>query len=353
VKKTEPTTPELCITGLGLATSVGHDHITACASIRAGFARPKKLDHFYAEPTVMYEDPDDGYINGHPVLDGDPDHTGDRMVTLLSMALDDLDPQKGSHSSGLSIPRVYLVLPEKERMKNDPHIPDRLRDVCERRFPGTVVEMCFNGHAGMVLALSKAADSIRVGRYDRVLIAGVDSLLGFDDLMRFEQQGRLKTALNSDGLVPGEAAAAVLVESLKSAEKRNAAPPCMILGLSTAREERTVLSGKPSDGTGLVRAIAALSGQLTDKPLAVEAVITDLNGEPYRFNEWGMIQSRIMVKIEGERTLICPARNIGDTGAASAGVALCLAARAIARGYLSPDPGNESALALIDRKSVV
>jgi hypothetical protein len=38
---------------------------------------------------------------------------------------------------------------------------------------------------------------------------------------------------------------------------------------------------------------------------------------------------------------------VGDTGAASAGLSLCLAARAMQRGYLSPNPNNEIDNALI------
>jgi 3-oxoacyl-[acyl-carrier-protein] synthase-1 len=121
----------------------------------------------------------------------------------------------------------------------------------------------------------------------------------------------------------------------------------VIRAISTAREERTVLAGNPTDGTGLTRAIAGLAGRMKDGFLNADAVISDLNGEPYRFHEWAMIQSRIMVRIGGEKNLICPARNIGDTGAASPGTALCIAARAIARGYLAADTENPSAQALI------
>jgi 3-oxoacyl-[acyl-carrier-protein] synthase-1 len=79
----------------------------------------------------------------------------------------------------------------------------------------------------------------------------------------------------------------------------------------------------------------------------VAAVVSDMNGEAYRSGEWGMIQARYMNGVNGEKNLICPAKNIGDTGAASPGVGVCVAVRAMERGYLIEGSGNRVGQALI------
>lgn len=348
MKKTQMPLPELCITGLGLSTSVGHDHKTACASIRAGLKRPKKLNNFYVESKDSYEDQDDGLVTGHPVLEGDYNDTRDRMFTLLAMALQDLNRNAGLDEGQMEDTRLYLALPEQSRLALE---QEDIHDLMHSHWPMMNLESGFRaypkGHAGMIYALADAADAIGKGLCSRVLIAGTDSLIGFNDLARLEKQERLKTILNSDGLIPGEAASACLIESTQAARHRNAAIACVIKAISTAHEDQSVITGKPATGLGLARAITGIVEHEKDKPITATAVINDLNGEFYRFNEWILIQPGIMGQIQGEKNLICPARCIGDTGAASPGISICIAARAMARGYLSLNPKNKNSQAMI------
>lgn len=348
MKKTQMPLPELCITGLGLSTSVGHDHKTACASIRAGLKRPKKLNNYYVESKDSYEDADDGLVTGHPVLEGDYNDTQDRIFTLLAMALNDLNKNAGLDESQMEETCLYLALPEQSRVNiEQKDVQDLIRAHWAVGFCESGLRTYPKGHAGMIFALTDAADAIGKGICTRVLIAGTDSLIGFDDLARLEKQERLKTILNSDGLIPGEAASAFLIESAQAARHRNAAIACVIKAISTAHELQPVSTGKSSTGIGLAQAITDLANQEKDKPLTATAVISDLNGEFYRFNEWAMLLPGVLNRINGEKNLICPARCIGDTGAASPGVSICIAARAMARGYLSRTSKIKTGQALI------
>jgi 3-oxoacyl-[acyl-carrier-protein] synthase-1 len=180
MKKT--THPEFCITGLGLTTSVGHDHKTACASMRAGLKRPDKLWNYYLPATTPFEDEDDGYVSGHPVLDGDYDNREERMVKLLAMAFDDLVQDAGGSISPEETP-LYLALPEKERlMRDDQSILDLIRENTSIPFFEDRFQIFHHGHAGMIMALSHAAQAMKEGQFNRVFIAGTDSLIGFNDL---------------------------------------------------------------------------------------------------------------------------------------------------------------------------
>lgn len=345
MKKT--THPEFCITGLGLTTSVGHDHKTACASMRAGLKRPDKLWNYYLSATKPFEDEDDGYVTGHPVLDGDYDNREERMVKLLAMAFDDLMQDVADSILPEETP-LYLALPEKERFTpDDQSLLDLIRENTSIPFFEQGFQMFQKGHAGMIMALSHATKAIREGQFNRVFIAGTDSLIGFNDLSRFNRLDRLKSSLNPVGFMPGEAASVVLLEKTQSALNRKAAVQCMVKAFATAKEENHVLSIRPQGGDGLSKAVSLVMEQAREDTLVVDTVISDMNGESFRAEEWAMIQARVMNKISGEKNRIFPAICIGDTGAASSGVAFCIAARAMARGYLSYETMNPSGIALV------
>lgn len=345
MKKT--THPEFCITGLGLTTSVGHDHKTACASIRAGLKRPDKLWNYYLPATKPFEDEDDGYVTGHPVLDGDYDNREERMVKLLAMAFDDLK-KDGADSILPEGTPLYLALPEKERLApDDPGFLDLISENTSIPFLEQGFQIFQQGHAGMIMALSHAANAMREGLFSRVFIAATDSLIGFNDLSRFNRLDRLKSSLNPLGFMPGEAASVILLEKTQSALNRNATIKCMVKAFATAMEEKHVLSINPQGGDGLSKAISLVMDQIQENPLIVDTIISDMNGESFRAEEWAMIQARIMNRINGEKNCIFPAICIGDTGAASSGVSFCIAVRAMARGYLSYKTMNPSGIALV------
>ncbi|MFW6272128.1 MAG: hypothetical protein ACOC1Q_03705 [Desulfosalsimonas sp.] len=155
-------TPGLCITGLGLMTSVGHDAKTACASIRANLKRPVKLKNFYVGFKRQHEDPDDGLVTGHPVLAGSADDTEDRIFFLLGRVLQDLFNYTGENRALLDNVPVYVSLPEDYRKKTD---PDRLQSYLAEN-PDMLCFSCkeivpfYHGHASMIAALAHAAEAI-------------------------------------------------------------------------------------------------------------------------------------------------------------------------------------------------
>jgi len=340
--------PELCVTGLGLVTSVGHDHKTACASIRAGLKRAQLLGNYYLPTKKPFEDEDDGYVGGHPVLEGNYDDRTPRMVDLLSMAFHDLSRQEGWEDLLSEPPPFWLALPEKQRHTvDDQAFKDQL-DACPAiPFFEEGFRYFQNGHAGMMMALDEAAKAMAKKQFHQVLIAGADSLIGFKDLSRFNRLGRLKTTLNPAGLMPGEAASAIVLETLESARKRKAKIHFQIKSFALATEEKTVLSENPQGGDGFSKALSHLFDHEKNGPHALDTLISDMNGETYKADELSVAWSRTLGKVNGEKNMIFPARCIGDTGAASPGVSFCIAARAMERRYLSYGPSKSSGHALV------
>ncbi|GAB6097433.1 3-oxoacyl-ACP synthase [Desulfatiferula olefinivorans] len=350
MKTPEHPTPPWCVSGLGLVTAVGHDYKTACASIRAGLKRSTKLRNFYVPNPAGFEDIDDGLVTGHPVLGGDLDDRDSRIVTLLAMALSDLKADAGLDDTTLAGTRFYLALPDPGRGPFDEEsLRERLRAIDAWPFSGeTPLQLIVSGHAGMLVALS---DAVTRGDIDRAVIAGADSLINFDDLSRLNAHERLRTALNPDGLIPGEAASAFLVEKTEAARKRKATIHGLIHAAATARESFPLAPGKPALGAGLAQAV---TGALdSDNPSHIAAVFTDVNGEPCRFAEWSMVQTRALLNVPGHKEPFYPARNVGDTGAAGPGVAVCLATGMFGRSkddriliLSSSDTGERGALSL-------
>ncbi|SCY20838.1 beta-ketoacyl synthase N-terminal-like domain-containing protein [Desulfoluna spongiiphila] len=320
----------IAITGLGMVSSVGHDVKTACASIRAGVKRPEKLQNFYADSPKGYDEWEDGLVTGHSVLEGDVDDTEGRMCRLLSAAIDDIADDAGLVESD-DLP-LFLALPGKERDLFSDQTMDDYIIGNKALFPHVSEVLSFpSGHAAGIMALERATEAIGAGKCDRALVAGVDSLIGFSNLSRLNRMNRLKTEMNSNGLIPGEAAAVVLVEDCSKAEQRKAAIQGFVEASATGFESHHCLAGGHA-GSGLSDTVDALFPPEEKNSVAVRAMITDLNGESYRSDEMSMMHARIFSRMGGEKELLCPARSTGDTGAASSCVAMCLAARTMIRG---------------------
>jgi 3-oxoacyl-[acyl-carrier-protein] synthase-1 len=159
------------------------------------------------------------------------------------------------------------------------------------------------GRVGGLTALNLARKLIHEREATRCLIAGVDSFLVGPTLDAYEARERLLTSRNSNGFIPGEAAAAVLV-----------GPPgapgpvelrCRAIGFG--REPATVGSEKPLRGDGLVEAFRGLhsdGGVTLDE---ADYRFTDCNGEQYGFKQDRLALSRTLRKLKARFDHVHPA----------------------------------------------
>ena len=97
-----------------------------------------------------------------------------------------------------------------------------------------------NGRVGGVEAMLRAGQLIDNG-YSFCLLAGMDSFLAAETLADYERKHRLLTSRNSNGFIPGEAAAAVLL----GPGKEQAEPAMLCLGTGLGMEKATVDSEEP------------------------------------------------------------------------------------------------------------
>lgn len=133
-------------------------------------------------------------------------------------------------------------------------------------------------------ALARALDDVRSGRSARVLAGGVDAfsrtaLMGFARLGALAEEGCRPFGLARQGLVLGEGAAFLLVESLESAHARGAEPLAELAGAGLSCDAHHPTSPHP-EGAGAARAVRAALGDAGVVPDDVGWVSAHGTGTP-------------------------------------------------------------------------
>lgn len=208
---------------------------------------------------------------------------------------------------------------------------------------------------GAAHALQRAMAIIQAGRARQVVVAGVDSFLNEATLDGFDRQGRLLAPGRLDGFLPGEGAGAVLVAAADAVPAGHR-PAMLVRGLSVAREDAPVGSGRPFRGEGLTAAVASA---LQDAGLDMKDIawrLSDVSGEHYGFKEAMLAALRLD---RAPRTqpldLWHPLEFTGHLGAAVLPLLLAWAQHAFELGYapgpralchVGDDAGGRAALVL-------
>ena len=125
-------------------------------------------------------------------------------------------------------------------------------------------------------ALGRAADLVRLGRADLVLAGGADAFsrvafTGFARLGALAASACRPFSADRDGLVLGEGAAVLVVESREAAEARGADPLARIAGFGLSSDAFHIVAPEPT-GAGAVRAMRAALREAGREPRHVEYV---------------------------------------------------------------------------------
>ncbi|MFY0522369.1 hypothetical protein ACN28I_03845 [Archangium gephyra] len=333
----------LALTGMGLLSSIGHDVVTTCAALRAGLVRPAPI---IGTDVLELDSGEMVPVMGHPVkgvTEGflfvglwtrmaerairdlleygglpDPDRSDFWRTCELLLVTPHLDPARFPLLDG----------PVDESFLKDGYA-STLLEITRLAIPTARAHAFPAGHVGVAAALETAARIIEGGRAERCLIIAVDSYLEPDTLDWLAGHRRLKTGDNPVGLMPGEAGVALLLESSRAVEARGGHVDAWIhdaalVDTGSPREKKDARR----DGSALAKLLSSLMPEL---PFRGDVVV-DLNGEQWRAREFGTALAHLGTGLAEARVLL-PATSLGDTGAASGGVGVCMAARAFARGY--------------------
>ena len=336
--------PRIC--GWGAVTAVGLSAPATLAAWRGGIARigdiaTTALGDLRGEPVPaqvgraslewLAGGPEIGQWPGHEAWSIDPPLPYEtwipdgpqRLTELLLPALDEALRQAGL-SPGLP-PGWRLVLVLDEAV-HDPDGADAalLTETLQRSMGCSRDELDLRqeGRAGVLAAVHRIGGEMASGRCAGAIVAAVSSLIRPAQLQRLVAGGLVRSPLQKDGRVPGEAAGVLVL--------RPEGAGVVVLGSGMAAEA-TVGSDLPNIGLGLSRAIRA--ARAGDPSLAARpTIICDLDGTRLRAHEWLLAAPRAIGDLAwnddgvGTDDAWHPAEPCGDVAAAAGALSLIRAA---------------------------
>ncbi|AIC31186.1 3-oxoacyl-(acyl-carrier-protein) synthase protein (plasmid) [Rhizobium etli bv. mimosae str. IE4771] len=336
----------LDIVSIGMVTAVGLDAPSSCAAMRA------RLDGFQE---TQFVGPGGDWLIGAPVQ-MPRNWIGEKRLAHMAAAaiceaFDEVPEARGKTA-------LVLCLPEEDRqgrpLQEDASV---LRQISQ------IAEIELNLHSHIVphgrpsghVALDQARRLLARDVTPFVMIAGVDSYLTSAALSHYMGAERILTPNNSDGFIPGEAAAAVLCS-------RSFGSKFQLFGLGLAREPAFIYNGAdfPLRGDGLTEAYRMA---LDEAGIAMNEIgyrIADLIGETYWFKQTALANLRLLRGRHDPQDLWSPAESLGNIGAAVVPLMLGMGWMGARKGYApaapvlieaSNDAGACGAAILVPRES--
>lgn len=362
-------TDGICITGLGMVSSLGRDVFNACAANRAGLTRITELKCLNFKT---------GSAFGRETLDGFPAVVGHtvpgvsfgfvsmaKVFSLGSAALSDLLANRPLSADELIRTRIHINLSDKfiqdafadrylELAQNampsqlwvdeTAGLISKILDRCNISIPEKNHALYYGGHAGFVKAIQEGIEHIENGVVDRCLIGGIDSCIEPHFLQSAAMLRVLKTEENPEGFIPGEGGGFILLERLDEAKNAKLPAPCIVAGTSIKQDSIQLFSDDPPLGQALWQAIKEVLSIDFIAQKSLSLFVADLNGTKQRAMDWGHTIVRLQSDYGfGDLPLWLPAASFGETGAATGPLAICMAARGLERGYA---PGNRAMVCL-------
>lgn len=331
----------LSILACGMTTAVGLTAAASCAAIRA------RLDGF-RETRFMARGGD--WIVGAEVPLEEPWRGIPRLARLVEgpirecLAAADVRPEE--------IP-VFLCVAEPDRPgRLDGLDRDLFAETCELLgvsfdSRSRVVAM---GRVSAAVGIKEVSKLINKQGVEQAIVAGVDTYLMAETLRAFDNGSRLLTPANSNGFIPGEAGAAILIGG------GHEGTGLAIRSLGLGVEPATIESDEPLRADGLTAAYrqALATAGLTMAEIGYR--LGTMSGEQYWFKEFDLATSRLLRSRHEFMDVWHPADCIGETGAASMLCCICLTAEATRKQFdagspllitISNDDSRRAALILV------
>jgi len=323
------------IIGMGMVTPVGHNASQSCASINANLARFDELDEFKITNCKGHNIPVTlAAVVG--VTDGQR-----RFLRLYRMALRAVT--EAIHTSGildddLLNSGIYLCLAEEGR----PGLDNRAERILSKKISQALdiedlTPRCkiFNfGHASAFFAIRAAIQDLSDGRFQGAIVCAVDTYLDRVTLDWLNEMHWLKTDENSDGFIPGEGAACVVLKQTDNDPNHDKSNQLTFGGVQTAIEENSIYEKTACKGDALIESISGTMKKLDAIGGKIDTVVCDLNGQRYRSLEWGVSIHRAFQGHPIPPNIVATATCIGNTGAASGLINICFGIKALQKKYI-------------------
>ncbi|MBP7148226.1 MAG: hypothetical protein KBD01_11810 [Acidobacteria bacterium] len=314
----------LAILDAGMVTPVGFNAAASCAAIRAGITG-------FAETRFMFAG---RWLMGAEVPFDEGWRGPEKLLRLVVPAIAECLHRNREVRPGTTA--LLLCVAEAERRGGIEIDGSRFLSAVESALSLTFSadsRVFAGGRIGGARAVEHAAELLAHGMR-HVIVAGVDSLLTAGALAALDHDRRLLTAANSDGLIPGEAGAAVLVAAGPAPNTDS----LLCVGIGFGREPSAEDPERPLRADGLADAFRAAFTAANVGWEAVDYRLTDISGEQQRFKEAALALTRTVRQRKETFELWHPADCIGEVGAAALPVVLGVALAASRNAY-APGPG--------------
>lgn len=303
----------------GLVTSVGLSAAASCAAMRAKITNPSE---------TRFIDSSGDWIMAHQVALQQPWRGITKLAQMAVLAIDEAlaDVPRGKWHT---VP-LLLCLAERERPGRQPDLDGEVFGRIEAELGLQFHEASAivpHGRVSVALALNQARQLLTQPGIAQVLIVATDSLLSWPTLSHYEQRGRLLTAKNSNGFMPGEGAGALLVGL---PDQRDA---LLIGGIGFGKENAHIDSDEPLRAEGLSSAIKAALADAAVQMHDLVFRITDVSGEHYYFKEAALALSRTLRQRKTAFDIWHPAECTGEAGALAGASVIAVADAACRKDY--------------------
>ncbi|VUD40399.1 hypothetical protein TDB9533_00186 [Thalassocella blandensis] len=281
---------------LALLTPLGGDATSIYHSFRAGLSTFQRIEE--GEPGFTFSAIPDDALN---ILPGRRlpglSQPQIRMLKHSIIALSELVPRLPTCSMPL-----FLAGPEKtypgcgvnsEFMQHLTHNTGVMLDYSASRYFAV-------GRAGGFPAIDAAYNYLSSGAGEYALVGGVESYFDFRTLGRLNEQGKLQTDENPDGVIPSEGAVFLLLSTQQKTQGSvtlTLTPP-----ISSAQYSLVEAVGRVFDNAGDIAHVGA--------------VYSAENGDPSFAKETTLACMRHQNRMIKDVPILRPAANFGDVGAA-------------------------------------
>ena len=319
------------ILAMGAATPIGLSAATASAAYFADLPNHREHPFFVDKrgaPVSM------AYVDG---IDALPE--AERIALLAQAALADL--LRDLPGDVATPADLLLALPSARPGIDEAALGQTVVEALRSFAPALSIVGVKVGHfdqAGGVMALGAARMRAAQAGARPSLVIAADSLVGPDALDWIDAGDRLLSPANAFGLIPGEAAGALLIGPPGSVAGLPGV--AAVVGYGEGRETHDKPPG-PWLGRGLSRAVLTATEGMPEAEVRPGHIFADLNGEPWRADSFGHALTRFAPRLADGSALHVLANRTGDIGAAFGIVAAIFAVIGRAKGFL---PGRHAGI---------
>lgn len=260
----------------------------------------------------------------------------ERLILMLRSSLTECLQKAEKEIEGFDISRVAMIvmLPEPERAAYPfgalEAISGELIEELGLHAESRVGRIGKGGLAGALAASQSLLASQFEFPVDAVLLAAVDTLLDAPTIERLLSQGRIASSGNTDGLLPGEGACAIMLTRRKEQPTK---PALHIVGWSQRRDSWRIDGDAPIRAEALTAVIRDAAAQAGRAVSDFEFHASGMNGEEWYSKEIQLALSRTMERKRSQFPHHMIAQYVGETGVAAPLLSLAWLQAAMTQGH--------------------